>query len=154
MFNQNESIKSKIKDFIKYQKMEGIAYIELIQSRELIKGKFKIEETRVNSKKEKLWTSMDLNKWEIIDEFNKIDRTLLCRDKTYALSKMCTRDTQSLENLHQQLGYANKMNMDELRKLIDQNAVRFVNNIKAFAEELYPTLTQGINVWSALNSFI
>lgn len=134
--------------------MEGLAYTELIQSREIVKGKYKIEEARVNAKKEKLWASMDLNKWEIIDEFNKIDRTLLCRDKTYAMAKMCTRDTQSLENMHQQLGYSNKMNMDQLKKLTDMNSVRFINNIKAFAEEFYPTLTEGINVWSALNSFI
>lgn len=132
--------------------MEGVAYSELVQSREVIKAKYKLEELRVISKKEKLWSTMDLTKWEIIDEFNKIDRILLCRDKTYAMAKMCTRDSQSLENLHQQLGYANKMNMNELKKMTEAHAIRFIENMKSFSEEFYPTLSDGINVWSALNS--
>lgn len=132
--------------------MEGNAYCELIQSREVIKGKYKLEETRVTAKKERLWSTMDLTKWEIIDEFNKIDRILLCRDKQYAMQKMCTKDSQSLENLHQQLGYANKMNMEELKKMTEAHSMRFIENIKAFSEEFYPTLSDGINVWSNLNS--
>ena len=100
MFNQNELIKTHIKDFFKYIKMEGVAYSELIQSRDVIKMKYKAEYDRVMSKKERLWQSMDLGKWEIIDEFNKVDRVLLLKDKTYAMQKMCTRDTQSLENIH------------------------------------------------------
>lgn len=154
MFNQNELIKTHIKDFFKYIKMEGIAYSELIQSREVIKMKYKAEYDRVMSKKERLWQSMDLGKWEIIDEFNKVDRVLLLKDKTYALQKMCTKDTQSLENIHKQLGYANKMNMEELKKLISLNSKRFVNNIKTFAEAFYPTLNDGISVWSTLTSYI
>ena len=90
MFNQNELIKTHIKDFFKYIKMEGVAYSELIQSRDVIKMKYKAEYDRVMSKKERLWQSMDLGKWEIIDEFNKVDRVLLLKDKTYAMQKMCT----------------------------------------------------------------
>ena len=61
---------------------------------------------------------MDITKWEIIDETNKIDPALLMRDKVYAMEKMCTRDNESVENIHKQLGYANKMNMDELKKVL------------------------------------
>ena len=154
MFNQNELIKTHIKDFFKYIKMEGFAYIELIQSRNIIKEKYQIEYQRVTSKKEKLWQTMDLGKWEIIDEFNKVDRVLLLKDKTYAMQKMCTRDTQSLENIHKQLGYANKMNMEELKRLIDTNAKRFVENLKTFSESFYPTLNDGISVWSTLTNYI
>ena len=154
MFNQNELIKTHIKDFFKYIKMEGFAYIELIQSRNIIKEKYQIEYQRVASKKEKLWQTMDLGKWEIIDEFNKVDRVLLLKDKTYAMQKMCTRDTQSLENIHKQLGYANKMNMEELKRLIDTNAKRFVENLKTFSESFYPTLNDGISVWSTLTNYI
>ena len=154
IFNQNELIKSHVKDFFKYIKMEGIAYTELIQSREIIKGKYKVEYDRVTAKKEKLWATMDLGKWEIIDEFNKVDRVLLLKDKTYAMQKMCTRDTQSLENIHKQLGYANKMNMEELKKLIAINSKRFTDNMKTFSENFYPTLNDGITVWTTLTSYI
>lgn len=154
MFNQNELIKTHVKDFFKYIKMEGIAYTELIQSRNIIKEKYQIEYERITSKKEKLWQTMDLSKWEIIDEFNKVDRVLLLKDKTYAMQKMCTRDTQSLENIHKQLGYANKMNMEELKRLIATNAKRFVDNLKTFSESFYPTLNDGISVWSTLTNYI
>lgn len=134
--------------------MEGIAYNELIQSREAVKARFVTEESRVNAKKGKLWQSMDISKWEIHDEFNKIDKVMLCRDKNYAMQNMCTKDTQSLENLHQQLGYANKMNMEELKNMIEINVIRFGDNMKSFAEEFYPSLTDGINVWSTLNRYL
>lgn len=134
--------------------MEGMAYSELIQSREVVKVRYVAEEARVSGKKERLWQSMDISKWEIMDEFNKIDKVMLCRDKNYALKNMCTKDTQALENLHQILGYANKSNMEELKKMIEANAVRFGDNMKAFAEEFYPSLTDGINVWSTLNRYL
>ena len=154
IFNQNELFKENIKDFFKYIRMEGEAYNELIKSREIIRAKYEEENARVTAKKERLWQTMDLSKWEIIDEFNKIDRVLMLKDKTYALSKMCTKDTQSLDNIHKQLGYANKMNEDELKKLITTNAERFVNNMKAFSEKFYPTLADGITVWTTLNNYL
>lgn len=134
--------------------MEGKSYVELIESREIIRAKYKAEYDRVTAKKEKLWQSMDIGRWEIIDEFNKIDRVLLLKDKVYALSKMCTKDTQSLENLHKQFGYANKMNVEQLNKLIENTGKRFLLNMKAFTEEFYPTLNEGIQIWSSLNSYI
>ena len=154
IFNQNELFKENIKDFFKYIRMEGEAYNELIKSREIIRAKYEEENARVTAKKERLWQTMDLSKWEIIDEFNKIDRVLMLKDKTYALSKMCTKDTQSLDSIHKQLGYANKMNEDELKKLITTNAERFVNNMKAFSEKFYPTLADGITVWTTLNNYL
>ena len=120
----------------------------------MIKVKYKAEHDKLNAKKEKLWQTMDLSKWEIVDEFNKVDRVLLLKDKTYAMQKMCTRETQSLENIHKQLGYANKMNMDELKKMIAMNAEKFVENMKSFAEAFYPTLNEGISVWSSLTSYV
>jgi hypothetical protein len=153
-YTQNELIKTHIKDFFKYVKMEGTAYDELVQGREVIKVKYKAEFDKLNAKKEKLWQTMDLSKWEIVDEFNKVDRVPLLKDKTYALQKMCTRETQSLENIHKQLGYANKMNMDELKKMIALNAEKFVDNMKSFAEAFYPTLNEGISVWSSLTSYV
>ena len=61
---------------------------------------------------------MDMTKCEITEDMEKIDRILLLRDKNYACSKMCTKETLSLENLKKQLGYANKCNIDELKRLI------------------------------------
>ena len=153
--NQNEIIKIKIKDFFKYQKMENVAYSELIYSREILKNKYVSENTKLMNKKEKLYSTMDISKWEIIEDFNNsIDKNLLLKDKNYALAKMCTRETQNVENYRKQFGYSNKMNMEELKRIINLNVQRFTQNIKSFSEEFYPTLTDAINVWTCLTSYL
>jgi len=153
--NQNEIIKIKIKDFFKFQKMEGVAYSELIYSREVLKNKYLNENTKLMNKKEKLYSTMDISKWEIIEDFNHtVDKNLLLKDKNYALSKICTRESQNVENYRKQFGYSNKMNMEELKRIIALNVKRFTQNIKSFSEEFYPTLTDAINVWSFLTSYL
>ena len=107
------------------------------------------------NKKEKLYSTMDISKWEIIEDFNNsIDKNLLLKDKNYALAKMCTRETQNVENYRKQFGYSNKMNMEELKRIINLNVQRFTQNIKSFSEEFYPTLTDAINVWTCLTSYL
>ena len=91
---------------------------------------------------------------EIIDEFNKLDREKLMRDRDYAMSNMCTKETVHLNHLKQQLGYANKMNSDELKKMITKNCTLFISNLKMFTNLFYPTLTDGITIWSRMTTFI
>ena len=43
LFNENEIIKENIKDFFKLHKMENVAFIELIDSREIIRQKYATE---------------------------------------------------------------------------------------------------------------
>ena len=153
LFNENEIIKENIKDFFKLQKMENLAFIELIDSRETIRQKYVGEKTKLDAKKEKLYKIMDFNKWEIEDNFGQVDRALLFRDKNYAFDKMCTRETQALENIHKMLGYANFMNCDQLKKIIEYNSKKFVEVTKDFANKFYPSLNDGITLWSTLNTY-
>ena len=153
LFNENEIIKENIKDFFKLQKMENLAFIELIDSREVIRQKYAAEKLKLDAKKEKLYKTTDFSKWEIEENFVQIDRALLFRDKAYAFDKMCTRETQALENIHKQLGYANFMNSDQLKQLIEHNSKKFVEVTKEFAEKFYPSLNDGITLWSTLNTY-
>jgi hypothetical protein len=120
MLNQNKLVKVHIKDFFKYVKQEGLAYMELVKARDESRTKYVAEKVRLINKKEKLWQGMEVGKWEIIDEFNKVDRSMLTKDKNYAISKMCTRETTVLENMRKQLGYSNKMSVDMMKILIIQ----------------------------------
>ena len=151
--NENEIIKEKIREFFKYQKMENIAYTELIGTREEIKYNYIIAKKKLDDKKCKLYSYMDINKWEIEENYNNINFDLIYRDKNYAWEKMCTKETQSLELLHQQLGYANKMNFGELKRLILKNSKLFVDNTKEFAQSFYPSLNDSISLWSTLNTY-
>ena len=123
LFNQNVIIKEEIKHFFKYQKLENLSFIELIDNRELIRQKYVAEKAKLDAKKEKLYKIMDFTKWEIEDNFNQVDRALLFRDKNYAFEKMCTRETQALENIHKQLGYANYMNVIQLKNILSSSYV-------------------------------
>ena len=154
LFNENEIIKENIKDFFKLQKMENLAFIELIDSRELIRQKYASEKLKLDAKKEKLYKITDFSKWEIEDNFGQVDRALLFRDKNYAFDKMCTRETQALENIHKMLGYANYMNNEQLRQIIKYNEKKFVEITKEFANKFYPSLNDGITLWSTLNTYL
>ena len=152
--NENEIKKERIKDFFKYQKMENIAYTELIQNREEIKNVYLAAKKKLDDKKMKLYPYMDVNKWEIEENYNNINFALIYRDKNYAWEKMCTRETQELELLHQQFGYANDMNFAQLKRIMKKNNQLFVDNTKEFANLFYPSLNDSITLWSTLNTYI
>lgn len=156
LFNQNDVIKKNVKDFFKYIQMEGVAYTELIDSREVIKQKYEKENLKLQKKKDKLWAmpEKDFGKWEITEDIDKIDYLLLMRDRLYAYSKMCTNDTRALESLRKQLGQANRGNLDELKRLISKYCDVFVKNLKDFANKLEPTLNDSLSVWTSLASSV
>jgi len=150
LYNQGDVIKKNVKNFFKYINMEGKAYTELSKSRQIIKDQFDSEYKKLINKKEKLWEKNDISKWEINEDFSGIDRVLLIRDKQYAFSKMCTRETFLVNNMSIMLRYANKKNMDELKKLMTNYQERFINNVKLFANNFYPTLNDALNVWTEI----
>ena len=154
IFNQNDIIRRRVKDFFKYVRMEGEAYLELFSQREEIQAKFNSDSKKLQAKKDKLWAQMDISKWEILEDFGRIDRVLLVRDKIYGCSKMCTNETNNLNNLHKKLGYVNKCSIDELKRLVNKYKNSFVDNIKLFSGDLYPTINDSLNVWSLMGSAV
>lgn len=154
MFNQKEIFNKRIKVFFKHIQMEGEAYSELITSWSELKSKFESERQKLQTKKEKLWATMDISKWEIMEDFAKIDRLLLFRDKVYAFAKMCTKDTQRVQGLYNQLNYANWVNNEQLKILINKQSDDMVKNTQKFAEEIQPTLSDMLDTWGKLNSII
>ena len=51
------------------------------------------------------------------------------------------------------MGYANRTNIEELKKMLEKYSVSFLVNIKEFANQLYPSLSDGLNIWSTIGSF-
>ena len=112
-YKQNEIFKTYLKDFFKFVGMECGAYNELIVKRNSLKNNFFEEQKKLIAKKEKLWATGDSTKWEIIDDFNNIDKLKLMTDKMYAFTKMCTQDTNHLISLGNTLGFYNRRNMEK-----------------------------------------
>ena len=88
IIKQKELVKTHMKDFYKYVKLEGIAYEELIDRRTELKNKYTAEVARITAKKEKLFATGDISKFELGDDRN-IDKDRLTKDKPYAFEKMC-----------------------------------------------------------------
>jgi sorting nexin-7/30/sorting nexin-8 len=153
LIKQKEMVKNHMKDFYKYVNFEGRAYTELIDRREDLKNKYNAEVARVTAKKEKIFATADLNKFELGEDKN-VDRDRLLRDKPYAFEHMCRNDNLNLEKMADQLGYANKMNMIELKKMIKEYCTRYVENIKAFDAEFYPTINDMVGTWSNMETFV
>ena len=151
---QKDLIKNHLKDFFKYVNLEGKAYSELITRREDLKEKYTAENLRVTAKKEKAFATHDINKMENKPEDRDVDRERLLKDKAYAFEHICLDDSRNLERMHNQLGYANKMNMRELRKMIKEYCVKFVDNIAEFDKQFYPTINDLLTTWSNMETFV
>ena len=154
IYKENIIIKEQIKHFFKREKLENLIFIDLIDTREQIRQKYISEKSKLDNKKEKLYKTNDISKWEIEDSFGQIDHARLMRDKNYAFEKMCTRDTISVQNIHKQLGYANYMNVVQLKNKILKNEKKLVEITKQFAEIFYHSINEELTVWSTLNTYI
>ena len=87
-------------------------------------------------------------------EDRNIDKERLLKDKPYAFEHICLEDTRNLEKIHNQLGYANKMNIRELRKIIREYRVKFVDNLAQFDKDFYPTINELLTAHTSLETFI
>ena len=92
-----------------------------------------------------MFSTGDVQKFEINPEDKTIDLVKLKTDKSYAINNMCYKDNLALQLIHNQLGYMNKMNMLELKKMIKKNVVKFIKNIESFDEKFYPTINDVSN---------
>ena len=153
IIKQNDMVKNHMKDFFKYINLEGKAYTELIERREDLKAKYTSENQRVTAKKEKIYATGDISKFELGDD-KGVDRDRILHDKPYAFDHMCKNDTNNLNKIYNQLGYANKMNMRELKKMIKEYCVRYVDNVKKFDEEFYPSINDLVATWSNMETFV
>jgi hypothetical protein len=154
LIKQNDMVKNHMKDFFKYINLEGKAYTELIDRREELKAKYNAENQRVTAKKEKVYATGDITKFELGTDEKNVDRERILHDKPYAFEHICQNDTANLHKIYNQLGYANKMNMRELKKMIKEYCIRYVDNVKAFDVEFYPSINDLIGTWSNMETFV
>jgi len=147
---ENEIIHDKIKGFFKLQKLKINSFIEIIDSRENLRQKYNTEYTKLNSKKEKLYTSVkDINKWEISNAEN-IDKPLLLRDKKYAFDHMCSKESQNIESMKKLLEFCNYNNYMAFKKINKENVKNFVDNMKDFTDKIFPYINDGFNFFPIL----
>ena len=153
MYNQMDLINNNIRYFFKYISMENAAFTELIQDRLQKKEQYNKENNKLIILKEDLWIKQDINKWDITN-YDNIDRLKLYQNKDYAFSKMCTIETQRVNNLKYKYNFSNYTLKEQFNLIINIDKERFINNIKLFTKEFYITLNDSLNIWSELGSFV
>ena len=154
LIKQNILVKNQIKDFFKFINLEGQAYSNLIIRRQDLKMKYIEDLGNLNYKKDRIFNAKDPNKFELNPNDKTIDINKLLNDKKYAFENICYQESKELQGLSYQLGYANKMNIYELKKLIKDYDKRFISNLKKFGEEFHPTINDLLGTWTNLEVFV
>ena len=122
---QNIAIKTYFKDFYKDLILDNQSLIELLEKRNNIKEKYENLKQKI-SKQEKSNKNINLEQEE-----------------------------KKLKNIYNQLAYATKMFMKELKKILSKkHSILLVENIKAFNEEFSPSVNDLTSACSNLKSFV
>ena len=149
--NQTSIVRSKLNEYFKYLKNNGLSLIELIERQNTIQKEYQKIKDDLMNKKEGYWKKMDITKWEM-NPMEQIDSALLFRDKNYAFSKMCFQETMNLTNKGDLLGYYFSNNIINIKKVLENIEKFSVDNLVSFSKEIEPTVTDVVNVWSNLAS--
>ena len=149
--NQCCIIKDMIKNFYKniINKFEPL--IENLEKGQSLIEEYQTNKNKTIAKKELLWQQMDISKWEL-NPIEQIDTNRLYRDKIYAQEKMCFKESLDINIKGKLLGYYFYQNYFSFKNLIEELNQSYVINIKDFANQIYPSLTDGITVYSNLVS--
>ena len=149
--NQCCIIKDMIKKFFKDVKNKFGTLIENFEKEQIITEEYQIYKNKLMAKKELLWQQMDISKWEL-NPIEQIDTNRLYRDKLYAQDKMCFKESSDLNIKSELLGYYFYQNFLNFKNLIEELNKSYISNISDFGNQIYPSLTDGINVYSNLIS--
>ena len=152
-YNQSCIIRDFIKNFFKDIKNKTAALIENLEKAQNLQDEYSIQKNKLLAKKELLWKQMDISKWDL-NQTEQIDSNRLFHDKLYAQDKMCLRETMDLNMKGELLGYYFYHNHINFKFLIDELNNSYISNINDFSNQIYPSLTDGINVWSDLVTHI
>ena len=152
-FNQNLLIKDVVKNFYKDVKLKCDAIIENYEKVQTLQEEYLNNKNKLMAKKEMLWKQMDISKWDL-GQGEVLDNQRLFSDKIYAQDKMCYKESFDLKIQNNLLGYYFYHTDINFKKLIKDLNISFVSNIKEFSNQIYPSLSDGINVWSNLETNI
>lgn len=150
--NQCFIINYMVKNFFKNIKNKFEPLNENFEKNQSLIEEYQINKNKLMAKKELLWQQMDISKWDI-NPTEQIDSNRLYRDKLYAQEKMCYKESLDLKIKSELLGYYFYNNFYSFKNLMEELDKSYVTNIKDFANQIYPSLTDGITVYSNLVSY-
>ena len=156
MRNQITAIEDEFLTYCKNVINEGDVYVELFEKQEELINEFQTMKINLLTKKETLWKTMDVSKWEIGELPNNgiIDNVKLIKDKNYALSKMCTKDNIELNEVYLKLGYSFNKNNENFYFFKNKVNNELKLSIQNFSNKFSSTVNDLLDSWSNMQSNI
>ena len=156
MRNQITAIEDEFLTYCKNVINEGDVYVELFEKQEELINEFQTMKINLLTKKETLWKTMDVSKWEIGELPNNgiIDNVKLIKDKNYALSKMCTKDNIELNEVYLKLGYSFNKNNENFYFFKNKVNNDLKLSIQNFSNKFSSTVNDLLDSWSNMQSNI
>ena len=150
--NQGFIINETLKPFI--QKMTGVSepFSEILDQQEEIKAEYNSLKKTLDAKKDSLWKLGTIDKWELNEIKDTVDRAMLLQDKNYAYKKMCYDETQELLKVYNKLGYFYYSNSEQFNEIIKKFENDAKINVKVFVDKFGPTINDSVQIYSELAS--
>lgn len=149
LVNQNFLIKECVTDYFKGFLRSTESVCEVLEKKEQLRLGYYEHKKNLNAKKENLWNLMDSKKWEL-NPNERLDSSKLFSDKSYALENMCYEENEKLKQESILLGYFYYNIFNEVTNLFSNMNNEFSINLENFSNQLQPTLTDYVTVWSNL----
>ena len=153
LINQTCAVKETVSNYFKDISCQSLSYSELLEQQETLKNEYISRKGSLMAKKEKLWMTMDISKWEV-NQMEQIDMVKIYRDKQYALDTMCFKDTAEVSNLADILGFYYARTSEQFWDIVKNFESSIINDLNEFSNLFEPSLTDSVNVWSNLASNI
>ena len=148
-------IKDVVKKYFKDVQQKSDNLIEILNKEKNIQDDYHNFRNKLMAKKELLWQQMDISKWELNQINNSgLDQERLFKDKLYAQENMCFKESTELKLKGDLLGYYYYENYGNLKKIIGEWDSSHLKNITEFTNQIYPSFSDLINVWSSIISSI
>ena len=150
--NQGFIINETLQPFI--QKMTGVSepFSEILDQQEEIKAEYDSLKKTLDAKKDSLWKLGTIDKWELNEIKDTVDRAMLLQDNNYAYKKMCYDETQELLKVYNKLGYFYYSNSEQFNEIIKKFENDAKINVKVFVDKFGPTINDSVQIYSELAS--
>lgn len=146
------SFKNNIKMQMKYIQMELLSFKDLLKKREDAKTLFSNGSLSLKAKKDKLWTTKEYSKWELAETLTEEEKKeVFSSSKENSYKYMCYKEGGSVEEMKRRLGYYDYRIKEEYKEMIYDQYLMTKSYIEKYLNDIYPSLTKGITIWSNFN---
>ena len=132
---QSELININLREFFRYIKNEYKSFVDMTNHVENSKSTYNKYAKNLIIKKENLFKTGDISKWDLNKKDN-FDNFHLTQDKDYAFRVMLPKETMTVENLKQFYGFYLNSCVAEYERLKELNANRYQEKITDFNNKL------------------